>query len=127
MDDGLRIISEPGESEYVNEVVPLTDKRWGESLRIVPKVSGVECVAVFTDGCQRAGLLRTQNGLQPYDRFFEPLFFYAQGLCDLKESEQDIRDLLASQKISEHSEDDKTLVIAVLKKETDTGGNTGRI
>jgi hypothetical protein len=44
------------------------------------------------------------------------LFSYAQELEVLEEGEQDIRDFLASQKMSEHSEDDKTLVIAVLKK-----------
>ncbi|MBE9591933.1 MAG: protein phosphatase 2C domain-containing protein [Proteobacteria bacterium] len=116
-EEGLRLISAPGDSEYVNEVIPLTTNDWEQSLRITPKISGVECVAVFTDGCQRAALLRTQNGLQPYDRFFEPLFSYAQELEVLEEGEQDIRDFLASQKMSEHSEDDKTLVIAALKKE----------
>ena len=115
-EEGLRLISAPGDSEYVNEVIPLTTKDWEQSLRITPKISGVECVAVFTDGCQRAALLRSQNGLQPYDRFFEPLFSYAQELEVLEEGEQDIRDFLASQKMSEHSEDDKTLVIAVLEK-----------
>ena len=115
-EEGLRLISAPGDSEYVNEVIPLTTNDWEQSLRITPKISGVECVAVFTDGCQRAALLRTQNGLQPYDRFFEPLFSYAQEREVLEEGEQDIRDFLASQKMSENSEDDKTLVIAVLKK-----------
>jgi hypothetical protein len=114
--DGLKLISEPEESEYVNEVVPLTSMEWEKSLRISAKVSGVEGVAVFTDGCQRAALLRTQNGLQPYDRFFEPLFAYAQELDNLIYGEQDIRDLLASQKMSENSEDDKTLVISVLRE-----------
>ena len=83
INNGLKLISEPEESEYVNEVVPLTSKEWEKSLRISAKVSDVECVAVFTDGCQRAALLRTQNGLQPYDRFFEPLFTYAQELDNL--------------------------------------------
>lgn len=114
--DGFKLISEPEESEYVNEVVPLTSMEWEKSLRISAKVSEVECVAVFTDGCQRAALLRTQNGLQPYDRFFEPLFTYAQELDNLIYGEQDIRDLLASQKMSENSEDDKTLVISVLRE-----------
>lgn len=114
--DGLKLISEPEESEYVNEVVPLTSKKWEKSLRISANVSDVECVAAFTDGCQRAALLRTQNGLQPYDRFFEPLFTYAQELDNLIYGEQDIRDLLASQKMSENSEDDKTLVVSVLRE-----------
>jgi hypothetical protein len=121
--EGLKLISGPGESEYVNEVVPLTSKEWEESLRVTPKISGVECIAVFTDGCQRAALLRTQDGLQPYDRFFGPLFSYAQELGDLRQGEQDIRDLLASQKMCENSEDDKTLVISVFEKGSGTNDN----
>lgn len=112
----ISLISKPEESEYINEVVPLTSKKWENSLRITSNVSNIECVTVFTDGCQRASLLQTKNGLQPYDRFFEPLFNYAQKLENLSKGELDIKDLLASQKMSELSEDDKTLLILVLKK-----------
>ena len=117
--DNLKLISGPGESEYVNEVVPLTSKEWEKSLRISPIISNIECVAVFTDGCQRAALLRTQNDVLPYDQFFRPLFSYAQEeLDDLSQGEEDIRNLLASHKMCDNSEDDKTLVISVLNKET---------
>lgn len=120
-DEGLILVSGPGESEYVNEVVPLTSKGWEEFLKIIPRVSDIEYVAVFTDGCQRAALRKIQNDLEPYNRFFAPLFSYAKELDDLSMGEQDIRDLLASQKISEHSEDDKTLVISVLKNRSGSG------
>ena len=90
-DQELLIVSEPGESEYVNEVVPLTNKNWESSLRITKRIPNIECVAVFTDGCQRASLLKTQSGLQPYDRFFDPLFYYAQELDNLKQGEEQIR------------------------------------
>jgi hypothetical protein len=114
--DGLRIISPPGESEYANEVVPLTSKDWEESLRIVPLVTGVQCLGVFTDGCQRAALRKSADGLQPFDRFLGPIFSFAQELEDLAEGEEEIRALLSSQKICDNSEDDKTLILAVVKK-----------
>ena len=112
--DGLQLLSCPGESEYTNEVVPLTSSDWLESLRIVPTVSGVECVAVFTDGCQRAALRRSLDKLEPFAGFFDPIFSYARELLDQAEAEREIRALLSSKKMCENSEDDKTLVVAVL-------------
>jgi len=114
-DQELLIVSEPEESEYINEVVPLTSKNWEIHLRITKAISNIECVAAFTDGCQRASLLKTQNGLRPYDRFFYPLFHYAQELDDLKQGEEQIRKFLSSQKMSDTSDDDKTLLVLVLK------------
>jgi len=115
-DHELLIVSEPGETEYINEVVPLTSKNWEINLRISKKIPNIECAAVFTDGCQRASLLNTQNGLQPYNLFFDPLFQYAQELDNLKQGEEQIRKFLSSQKMSDASEDDKTLLILVLKR-----------
>ena len=97
-DQGLLIASDPGESEYINEVVPLTSKSWKIHLRITEKIPDIECVAIFTDGCQRASLLKTQLGLQPYDQFFNPLFHYARKLEDLYEGEEQIRKFLSSPK-----------------------------
>jgi len=113
--DGLKLISGPEQSEYANEVVPLTSKEWEKSLRIVPQVSGARGAIVFTDGCQRAALLKSQNDLKPYEGFFAPLFAYAEELNDLKEGEEEIKTLLSSKKICANSEDDKTLVMAILK------------
>lgn len=116
------LISEPEETEYINEVVPLTSKKWDESLRITSKISNIECVAVFTDGCQWSSLLKTQNVWQPYERFFSPLFEYAQELEHLEQGESEIKDLLSSKKLSETSEDDKTLLILVAKRKRTGNG-----
>jgi len=112
--DKLKIISYPGESEYVNEVVPLTSKDWDKHLRISGS-SEIECLAVFTDGCQKAGLKKMENIWKPYNGFFDPLFLYAKEIKNIKEAKQDIINLLISEKMSKNSEDDKTFVIAVLK------------
>lgn len=112
--EGLRLLSGPGESEYTNEVVPLTSNEWMESLRILPAVSGIQCVAVFTDGCQRAALRKIEDRLEPFEGFFGPVFFYARELPVRQEAELEIRSLLLSKKICANSEDDKTLVVAVL-------------
>ncbi|MBS3908966.1 MAG: protein phosphatase 2C domain-containing protein [Actinobacteria bacterium] len=117
-DNGLQLIAGPGESEYTNEVTPLTSIDWERSLNTTPIISGVNGIALFTDGCQRAGLKKADNCYTPFEGFFRPLFKYAAQVDDFEPANQDIRDLLASDKLSEHSEDDKTLVLGILPKGT---------
>lgn len=117
-DNGLHLVMGPGESEYTNEVTPLTSRDWEESLESKSMASGVRGIALFTDGCQRAGLKKVDNNYTPFEGFFRPLFTYAAQIDDLEQANQDIHDLLASGKLSEHSEDDKTLVLGILPKGT---------
>ena len=112
--DGLRLLSAPGFSEYANEVVPLTSDGWQEAVRTTECVSSIKCLALFTDGCQRAALARHDDRYVPYGGFFDPVFAYARELTDLREAEQELRALLASEKLCRNCEDDKTLVVAVL-------------
>jgi hypothetical protein len=115
MDGALRLISAPGDSEFTNEVVPITSIDWEEHLRIVSMCSGVSSIAVFTDGCQRAAFRKSEAGLEPFEKFFGPIFDYARDLPDPTQGVTEIEGLLGSRKICENSDDDKTLVIGVLK------------
>lgn len=110
----LQLLSDPGLSEYVNEVEPLTSDGWESAIRVSAIVDGVETVALFTDGCQRAGLRRSAATLEPHPGFFGPLFAHARSGRRLSKTRRDLRRLLAGAKMSEHSEDDKTLAIAIL-------------
>jgi len=107
-------VSPPGESEYVNEVVPLTSPGWREALRIGVRSTDVRGVAVFTDGCQRVALRKSASGFEPHDGFLDPVFSYVAETVDLTAATAEIRNLLASPKLAAVSEDDKTLVIGIL-------------
>jgi hypothetical protein len=111
---GLEIASAPGESEYANEVVPLTSPGWREALRTGARAVDVRGVALFSDGLQRIALCKTATGYEPHDGFLDPVFSYAAELGDLEEGTAEIRGLLASPKLAAVSEDDKTLVIGIL-------------
>jgi hypothetical protein len=113
-EERLSISSGPGDSEYTNEVVPITSSAWQDSLRIFASNSGVSAIAVFTDGCQRATFSRSEGAIIPFDRFFAPIFRYARQVTDETEGTKEIAVLLSSPKICEHSDDDKTLVVAVM-------------
>jgi hypothetical protein len=110
----VRILSEPHNSEYVNVVVPLTSDDWEEALRIYSSIEPIECIAAFTDGLQNAALLKVNNTYKPFEAFFNPLFSYAMKIEDIDAAENDIKDLLISEKVQGSSDDDMTLVISVL-------------
>lgn len=111
----LSLISGPGESEYTNEVVPLTSAGWQDSLRIASGESSIYSIAVFTDGCQRAAFRKVENTLVPFEGFFTPVFDYARNVSDAMAGADGIAELLASAKLCEHSDDDKTLVVGVME------------
>ena len=115
----LILVSGPGDAEYTNEVVPITAKEWLDDLRVTLPLGGVDCFAVLTDGCQRAGFRRGDGAVMPHDRFFTPVFSYAKELKTLREGEEEIADLLLSDKVCNNSDDDKTLVIAVLRRQVE--------
>ena len=111
---GLVLVSDPGESEYANEVTPLTAVDWEQALRLAALTCPVRSVAVFTDGCQRAALRRDRDGYHVFDGFLAPLLSYASTVVSSTEGGEDVRRLLESEKMAANSEDDKTLVFGVL-------------
>lgn len=114
-DNSTILLSGPEESEYANEVTPLTVTEWKSSLR-TKLISDIECIAAFTDGCQRAVLQKSQIDLIPYNGFFDPLFSYAHEIFnDKNQAEKDIEEFLSSQRMDDISNDDKTLIVAILK------------
>jgi hypothetical protein len=111
---GLCLLSAPGDSEYANEVAPLTARDWAKTLRISEVLHGVRGLMAFTDGCQRAALRKTRDGFTPFAGFCEPLLTFAAGATDAAAAIREVEELLRSPKLAGHSEDDKTLVLAVL-------------
>ncbi len=80
---GLLLASTPEESEYANEVMPLTSNMWNEHL-YVRSIEDVSLLAIFTDGCQKAALKKSPQGYEPFDGFFVPIFSYAKEIEDIK-------------------------------------------
>lgn len=109
------VASEPGNSEYANEVTPLTSKNWDESLRITPIYEGILQIMAFSDGLQRAALRNSEDRKIPYKAFCEPLFLFAEEITNLQDGAEELKEFLSSKKISDHSEDDKTLIFVTIK------------
>jgi hypothetical protein len=116
---GLTLVSGPNHGEYINEVTPLTAGTWLEELRVSPVLDAVRALAVFTDGCERAALRRdhgTAGDIIPHRGFFNPLFEFGRSVIGEAAAESELCGLLAGSKMAESSDDDKTLVLAILDR-----------
>lgn len=111
----LKIVSYSSHSEYANEVIPITsDDSFDYLIEANMVDSKIDCLAVFTDGCQRASLKKGIDGYMPFEGFFKPVFHFASNITDIEKGNKEIEEFLLSQKMTEHSEDDKTIVLAVM-------------
>lgn len=112
----IQILSRPAESEYVNEVTPITAENLPIKISLNANLKDIVNLAAFTDGCQRAVLIKKDGEYRPFIPFFKPLFKYSDSADDILAASEDVKSLLLSQKMTEVSDDDKTLVIATIKK-----------
>ena len=112
----IAVLSRPAESEYINEVTPITAEKWISKLSINASLTNVRNIAAFTDGCQRAILIKENGNYIPFIPFFNPLFKYSGSIEDISVASEDVKQLLLSEKMTKVSDDDKTLVIATIKK-----------
>ena len=108
----LELISGPGDSEYANEVVPLTSSEWMNAMRVT-SAHDVMGIMVFTDGLQRAILKNEFGNLFPFSGFCDPVFNYIAEQRDMLEAKKELASLLNSEKVCNNSDDDKTLIVAV--------------
>lgn len=111
---GWAVLSPPGASEYLNETDPLTGDGWEGCVRWMSVLEDVDALALFTDGCQHAGIRSDGTAHRAHGGFFDPLFRFASSGVDSDDAAMGLHRLLAGKKLGEHSDDDKTLVLAVL-------------
>ena len=116
-DSGLLIASGPGDSEYANEVTPLTANDWRPSLRVSSLITNITDVMVISDGCQRAALKKAPEGLLPFEPFCAPLFTYFRQNDNYDNGIEALKSLLSSNKLCENCDDDKTLVLINIAKQ----------
>lgn len=109
------VLSPPANGEYANIVDPLTSGDWTDNVRTVLCTDAIDAIGLFTDGCQHAAVRRDNGHVIAHAGFFRPLFSFARSGVDEGEGCDALADLLGGKKMGEHSDDDKTLVLAVLR------------
>jgi len=108
--DALRIACLPEHGEYLNETVFLTSDELAQRAQYCAVSSdGVDALAMLSDGLEMLSIVyQSQTAHAP---FFNPLFGFAR---QHEASVEDLERFLHSDQVCERSDDDKTLVLAVL-------------
>lgn len=109
------VLSPPAPTEYVNEVDALTSDDWVDQVRTVVCLEDIDALGLFTDGCQHAAVRRCNGTLRAHAGFFAPLFAFARSGVTAEDGSLALAELLDGPKMREHSDDDKTLVLALLR------------
>jgi hypothetical protein len=109
--DGLFLAVAPQRGEYANEVALLTSPRAVEGAAIVTFPAAARALAVTTDGLLRLAVRLPSHA--PHVPFFRPLFAFLAETADLTTAGEELARFLASERVSDRTDDDKTLVLAV--------------
>lgn len=105
--DAVQVLLPPEESEYANEVVPVTHGKWQRHFRYA-EVDGVDAALVFTDGLTRLLLTRSGDAWAPFAPFFEAFLPKVRG----DDFDEDVvQRFLDSENVDASWDDDKCLVV----------------
>ena len=101
---------EPTESEYVNMTDFLTDETAAKNLRFVCLEEAVEDVILFSDGIFAVAVDYQTN--KPHEPFLMPMIAPLRNGNGTESLNEKLEKFLASPKINEKTDDDKTIILA---------------
>lgn len=111
-DDTLIALTQPQQGEYPNETVFLVSPDAIEQMQTTERNTGIDAVAVFTDGLQRVALTMGADGALPHRPFFDPLFRFLRATDDPADADAQLHRFLTSPRLAQRTDDDLTLVLA---------------
>jgi hypothetical protein len=100
----------PVESEYVNVTDFVTDETAAERLRFALVEEPVEDLILFSDGIYAVAVDYQNN--QPHEPFLMPMIAPLRNGAALNGLNEKLENFLASPKINEKTDDDKTIILA---------------
>ena len=109
--------TEPQHGEYVNETYFLTMPEALTMLEVQSYERNVTALALMTDGLIRLAIQTATN--EPHVPFFEPLFAFVSQMNDGVKAQEQLATLLASERVCERTDDDKTLVLVARPSQTE--------
>lgn len=109
-DGNVISLTSPVHGEYANETTFLItpDALNTAQVRVWP--GKLASLAVFTDGLQRLALSMPSGA--PYTPFFKPLFRFVAAEHSAKKAHEQITAFLRSERVTDRTDDDLTLVVA---------------
>jgi hypothetical protein len=112
----LFALTTPQHGEYRNDTIFLNSKSMIDQLQIYLWTGSVSNLAILTDGLELLAL-NLRDGT-PHAPFFGPLWKFAQGGLEGDTAKTQLASFLTSPRIATRTDDDLTLVLGSLKKET---------
>jgi hypothetical protein len=106
---GLQVVGAVERGEYLNETTFLTSSAWANERRVDRVDGSLEGVAVMSDGLQLLAL--DLAAMEAHVPFFEPLWAFARAEGS---TSAELAAFLASERVCARTDDDKTLVLAVV-------------
>ena len=110
-EDELVAVTKPQRGEYANETFFLVQEDALENLQVQVLHYPVQGLAVLSDGLMRLALQMPAN--IPHRPFFKPLFAFAVSAEDMDAATVQLASFLSSKRVSERTDDDKSLVLAI--------------
>ncbi|MGE3807291.1 MAG: protein phosphatase 2C domain-containing protein, partial [Gemmataceae bacterium] len=110
-DGSFQAVTRPSSREYVNETTFLTSATYLDQAQVTVQCGALSGLALFTDGLQRLALKLPQA--EPHAAFFAPLLDRVAEASSRERAEHKLEEFLQSPRLSERTEDDLTLVLAV--------------
>lgn len=108
--EALACLTRPMVAEYLNETTFLISENALESAQTVVRRAAWRHASLLCDGLQLLAL-RLPEGT-PHARFFDPLFGFVDRVADLTAASRELSAFLQSQRITERTDDDLTLLLA---------------
>lgn len=103
-------LTAPQRGEYVNETIFLVSPDVLDNINVNIWRGTVANIAILSDGLQMLAL--EMNGGKPYAPFFFPMFQFVAGVTDESEAKEQLVAFLRSERISNRTDDDLTLLLA---------------
>jgi hypothetical protein len=107
----LFLVNLPQRGEYANETYFLTQEDALEHVQVSVHEKAVNSLAVMSDGLTRLALRLPAH--EPHPPFFQPLFAFTARAQDEQKAAGHLLEFLASDRVCDRTDDDKSLVLAV--------------
>jgi len=112
--ESYRFNIEPAEAEYVNMTDFITDETATERLRFIFLEESIEDLILFSDGIFPVAV--DYKAAKPHEPFLMPMIAPLRTGKEVKELNEKLEIFLASPKINEKTDDDKTIILASRRK-----------
>ncbi|HXG10621.1 MAG TPA: PP2C family serine/threonine-protein phosphatase [Gemmataceae bacterium] len=113
-EEELRALTRPPVGEYINETSFLTSNGLLDRAQFQAIRAPVTGLALLSDGLQMLALKMPPG--TPHVPFFQPLFRFVTEVPDLTRAGEQLRSFLQSSRITQRTDDDLTLMVAVLNR-----------